>query len=107
MTLVQAGGHFEGAALLHWADGAGGRGAVFSGDVIQVLPGRDSRVSFMRSYPMLLPLPAGEVRRVVGSLAGLPYDRLYGAWWDRVIATDAEAVVATSAQLYLSWLQER
>ena len=107
VTLVQAGGHFEGAALLHWAAGAAGRGALLTGDVIQVLPGRDRRVSFMRSYPMLLPLPPEEVERVTGSVADLPYDRIYGAWWDRVIESDGEEVVRRSAELYLSWVLPR
>src|SRR6202790_2659919 len=40
LTLVRCGGHFEGGTVLHWADGAGGRGALLTGDVIQVVPDR-------------------------------------------------------------------
>jgi len=51
VTLVQCGGHFEGSAVLHWAAGAEGRGALLVGDTITVVP--DVRfVSFMRSYPI-------------------------------------------------------
>lgn len=107
VTLVQAGGHFEGAAVLHWAEAAGGLGALLSGDVIAVLPGRDPRVSFMRSYPMLLPLPPEEVERVTGSVADLRYDRIYGAFWDRVIDSGGEEAVRRSAELYLSWVLPR
>src|SRR4030095_8684469 len=37
VTLIQTGGHFEGSAVLHWAAGAGGRGALFVGDSIGVV----------------------------------------------------------------------
>jgi hypothetical protein len=32
------------------------------------------------------------------------YDRIYGAWWDRVIETGAKAVVAASVARYLKWI---
>jgi glyoxylase-like metal-dependent hydrolase (beta-lactamase superfamily II) len=32
VTLVQCGGHFEGSAVLHWADSAEGQGALLVGD---------------------------------------------------------------------------
>lgn len=32
LTLIRTGGHFEGAAVLHWAAGAGGAGALLTGD---------------------------------------------------------------------------
>jgi hypothetical protein len=36
------------------------------------------------------------------SLHGLlDFDRIHGAWWDRVVPTDAKAVVARSAERYL------
>lgn len=50
LTLVRCGGHFEGGTVLHWADGANGRGALLTGDIIQVVPDRKN-VSFMYSYP--------------------------------------------------------
>ena len=48
ITLVQAGGHFPGSAVLHWPAGAEGRGVILVGDTMMVTPGRLS-VSFMRS----------------------------------------------------------
>jgi hypothetical protein len=98
VTLVQTGGHFEGAAVLHW-----GR-SLLCGDIIFVLPGRDPQVSFMRSYPMLLPLPERLLDGLLAAIEDLDYDRLYGAWWDRVIPSGASEVVATSAQRYRRWL---
>src|SRR4029077_15703667 len=50
LTLVRCGGHFDGGTVLHWAGGAGGRGALLTGDIIQVVPDR-KHVGFMDSYP--------------------------------------------------------
>ena len=46
-----------------WRGGAGGRGALLSGDIVQVVADRDW-VSFMYSYPNLIPLPAAEIVRI-------------------------------------------
>jgi hypothetical protein len=102
LTLVQSGGHFEGSAVLHWAAGATGRGALLVGDTVAVVP--DVRhVSFMRSYPNLIPLPPAEVRKIVTSVRAYPFDRIYGGWWDRVIQTGGIAAVERSAVRYLRW----
>ena len=39
LTLIRCGGHFAGGTVLHWAAGAGGRGALLSGDIVAVRPG--------------------------------------------------------------------
>ena len=49
---------FRGGAVLHWPAGANGKGALLTGDIIQVVQDR-RYVSFMRSYPNLIPLGAG------------------------------------------------
>ena len=54
LTLLRLGGHFEGGTVLYWPGGADGRGALLSGDIVQVLPHRRS-VTFMWSYPNMLP----------------------------------------------------
>jgi hypothetical protein len=100
LRLVQAGGHFPGNAVLEWAAGAGGRGALFTGDTVSVA-GDPRWVSFMRSYPNLIPLGPGALRRLTEALAPLEYDRLYSSWWDKVVETGAKAVVARSAARYL------
>src|SRR5207248_1904076 len=64
LTLVRCGGHFEGGTVLHWQDGAGGKGALLTGDIIQVVADR-RHVSFMYSYPNYVPLPAAAVERIV------------------------------------------
>ena len=103
VTLIQTGGHFEGSAVLHWAAGAGGKGALFVGDSIGVVADVRS-VSFMRSYPNLIPLPAHEIRRIVAAVEPYPFDRIYGGWWDRVTPTDGKAAVKRSARRYLKWI---
>ncbi|MGH7912916.1 MAG: MBL fold metallo-hydrolase [Candidatus Dormibacteraceae bacterium] len=105
-TLIRAGGHFAGGTVLHWPEGAEGRGALLTGDILSVLP--DARlVSFMYSYPMLLPLPEPVVRRLLATIAEREFDRVYGAWWPRVIASGAKAAVAESARRYLDALSGR
>ena len=63
VTLIRCGGHFAGGTVLHWAQGAGGRGALLSGDIVQVIPDRKF-VTFMRSYPNMIPLSAPAVERI-------------------------------------------
>jgi hypothetical protein len=100
LTLIRCGGHFAGASVLHWPGGADGRGVLLSGDVITVVFDR-RWVSFMYSYPNLVPLDAAGVRRVVAAVEPYAYDRIYGAWWGRVVEADAKAVVARSRDRYL------
>lgn len=99
LTLVHCGGHFAGGTVLHWAGGAGGEGALLTGDIIQVVADR-KHVSFMYSYPNYVPLPVAAVERIVGSVASWKYDRIYGAFWETVIDHDGPAAVARSAQRY-------
>ena len=100
MTLVHCGGHFEGGTVFHWPDGAGGRGALLTGDVIQVVLDR-RYVSFMRSYPNLIPLSAGAVVRIIASIEPFAFDQIYGAWWRRNVLSDAKATLVCSTERYL------
>lgn len=103
ITLVRLGGHFAGGTVLHWAAAHGGKGALLSGDVVQVV--QDRRwVSFMRSYPNLIPLSATTVERMVLALEPYRFERLYGAWFGRVVAADAKYAVARSARRYVEAL---
>jgi hypothetical protein len=100
LTLVRCGGHFDGGTVLHWASGAGGRGALLTGDIIQVVPDR-KHVSFMYSYPNHIPLPTSAVERIVKAVEPFSYDRVYGAFWDMVVENNGKAVVEASAERYL------
>ncbi len=105
VTLIRCGGHFPGGTVLHWTAGAEGRGALLSGDILQVVSDR-RYVSFMYSYPDLIPLPASAVRRIVAAVEPFQFDRIYGGWWDRVVAIDAKAAVARSAERYIAAIEE-
>jgi glyoxylase-like metal-dependent hydrolase (beta-lactamase superfamily II) len=103
VTLIQCGGHFAGSAVLHWSRGAAGRGVLLVGDTITVVNDR-RYVSFMRSYPNLIPLPGAEVERIVARLDPVEFDRIYGGWWDRDVAEGAAEAVRASARRYAAWL---
>jgi hypothetical protein len=100
MALFCCPGHFAGATVLHWPAGAEGRGALLVGDILNVVSDR-RYVSFMYSYPNLIPLPARTVQRIADVVEPLPFDRIHGAWWDRVVDTDAKAAVRRSAARYI------
>jgi glyoxylase-like metal-dependent hydrolase (beta-lactamase superfamily II) len=100
LTLIRCGGHFDGGTVLHWPSGADGRGALLSGDILQVV--QDRRwVSFMYSYPNLIPLSAPAIRRIVGAVEPFRFDRIYGAWRGKVVAKDAKETVRRSAERYI------
>jgi glyoxylase-like metal-dependent hydrolase (beta-lactamase superfamily II) len=96
LTLVRCGGHFAGGQVLHWEQGA----ALLSGDIVQVVPDREW-VSFMYSYPNLIPLGPAAVRHVVEALEPFSFERIVGAWWDRVVPSAGKEVVRRSAERYL------
>lgn len=100
LMLIRCGGHFDGGTVLHWAAGAGGKGALLSGDIIQVVADR-KHVSFMYSYPNHIPLSASAIERIVNAVEPFEYDRVYGAFWDMVIEKEGKAVVKRSAERYL------
>lgn len=103
LTLIHCGGHFDGAAVLLWPDGAEGRGALLTGDPLSVTP--DRHVTFMYAYPNMIPLGARAVQQIVKRLAPFDYDRLHGGWFGRRIPRDAKSVVARSVDRYLTALQ--
>lgn len=104
VTLLRLGGHFPGGTALHWQPGADGKGTLLSGDIIQVVADRQW-VSFMYSYPNLIPLPATEIQRIRDTIAPYQFERLYGAWFERVVTHDAHDVVLRSAERYIRALQ--
>ncbi len=101
VRLIQCGGHFPGSAVLHLPDAADGRGALLTGDTVKgvMQPGM---VTFMRSYPNMIPLSPRLVRQIVDRVTALPFDRLYDAF-GVVVDKDAREVVETSARRYIGW----
>ncbi|HEU4649297.1 MAG TPA: hypothetical protein VFS33_09575, partial [Gemmatimonadales bacterium] len=100
LTLIRCGGHFPGGTVLHWARGAGGRGALLTGDIIAVNQDRKT-VTFMYSYPNYIPLPPATVERIIGAVEPYAFEQLYGAFWDRNILHGAKEAVRYSARRYV------
>lgn len=100
VTLIRCGGHFPGSAVLHWAAGASGAGALLTGDTLLVRP--DKKATFMHSYPNLIPLDPGSVRRIADRLDPWPFEAIYGGWWERVIPSNAKRALAESVAQYLN-----
>jgi glyoxylase-like metal-dependent hydrolase (beta-lactamase superfamily II) len=104
VTLINTGGHFEGSAALHWAGGADGQGLLLVGDSLTVVMDR-RYLSFMYSYPNLIPLPADAVRRIAASVRPFAFERIYGAWDGRTVASAGKDAVERSAERYIRFLQ--
>src|SRR5881296_2539419 len=103
LTLINCGGHFEGGTVLHWpatSRGCGSKGALLTGDIITVVQDR-RYVSFMRSYPNLIPLGAAAIRRIVERIEPFSFEQIYGGWWHANVLSDAKAAVTRSAERYL------
>lgn len=103
VRLHRIGGHFPGAAVAHWAEGAEGRGLLLSADTVFPNPDR-ATVGFMRSYPNNLPLSAQVVRRIADHLAGLRFDAIIGNFGN-TISTGAAEAVQRSAQRHIEWVR--
>jgi len=100
ITVAKIGGHFEGAAVLHWPAGADGEGALLTGDTVTVAYDR-RWVSFMWSYPNQIPLDSATIRQIVERVTPFRFSRIYGGWWGRNVLDDGPAAVRRSAERYL------
>lgn len=103
VTLIRCGGHFPGSTMLHWRHGVRGGGALFPGDAAQVALSR-RHVSFMYSYPNLIPLAPHAVRRIARALVDLDYDDVYGFSWGRNIIGGGKVAILRSVSRYLAAL---
>jgi len=101
VRLLRLGGHFPGGSVLHWDHDDG---VILAGDIIQVTPGAHG-VSFMWSYPNMLPLSASTVDDIAQRLAGVEFAQLYGAFDGQEICQHAKEKVRQSAETYLACLR--
>ena len=102
VTLIQCGGHFDGSAVLHWS---AGDGALLVGDSITVVPDR-RYVSFMTSYPNLIPMSEAKVRGILDAIDGFSFDRIYGGWWGRNVMSGGMEAVQRSAERYVKHIAD-
>jgi hypothetical protein len=104
LTLINCGGHFEGGTVLHWPAGANGKGALLTSDIITVVQDR-RYVSFMRSYPNLIPLGASAIHRILERIEPISFEQIYGGWWNANVLSNAKDAVLNSAERYLRWIR--
>jgi hypothetical protein len=100
LTLINSGGHFDGFQAMHWASGAGGKGVLLSADQPMVCSDR-RWVTFLYSYPNMIPLGATAVRRIVKDLQPFSFEKIYGGFPGKVVSHDGNGVVTRSAERYL------
>ncbi|HWD01218.1 MAG TPA: MBL fold metallo-hydrolase [Amycolatopsis sp.] len=105
LRLINLGVHFAGGTVLHWPSGEQGRGALLSGDIVQVIPDR-THVAFMYSYPNLIPERPSVVRRAAELLEPYAFEAIYGAWWDAIVHSEGHEVVQRSAKRYLAHVSD-
>ncbi len=105
LTLVRLGGHFPGSTVLHWKAGANHGGALLTGDTLQVVAD-PNRVTFLWSYPNMIPLSAPTVRRIADRLRPWPVERVYGFSVGRQITEGGSAAIEHSAQRFIDLLSE-
>jgi len=67
---------------------------------VQVIPDRKF-VTFMRSYPNMVPLSAPSVERIGTMLEPYDFDIIHGAWFDRTIPHDGKEIVKRSIARYV------
>lgn len=101
LTLLRLGGHFPGGCVLHWSEGDG---VMLAGDILQVTPGAHG-VSFMWSYPNMLPLSAAAVEHILQRLSAVQFGQIYGAFEGQDIHQQAKEKVMKSGETYLACLQ--
>jgi glyoxylase-like metal-dependent hydrolase (beta-lactamase superfamily II) len=102
LTLHQLGGHFPGSSVVHWTEGAGGKGVLLVSDTIHANPDR-ATVTFLRSYPNRIPLSPAVVERLTRSLSQLAFDRIYDNF-GTTIEAGAAAALRRSADRYCGWV---
>ncbi|MCA9321439.1 MAG: MBL fold metallo-hydrolase [Planctomycetes bacterium] len=101
VTLIRCGGHFQGSTALHWSRGPRAGGALFSGDALQVVIDR-RHVSFMYSYPNLVPMKTSDVVALRERLAPYAFEDVLGYTWGRNIIGGGREAVDASFDRYLA-----
>jgi hypothetical protein len=96
ISLICCGGHFPGGSVLYSPQN---EGMLLIGDVIQVSPDLKT-VSFMYSYPNLIPLPKKDLLQIQDAVSHVKYQSMYGAF-GRYILKDAMAAMEFSVKRYL------
>lgn len=103
--MIRCGGHFVGSSELHCPWLEDGRGALFVGETMQVAMDR-KWVSFMRSYPNLIPLNARAGKGISWAVRPYRFEAIYGAFPGRTIESDDNRAVERSMERYLTAIDD-
>ena len=101
VTLIRAAAISPAARCCTGRKAATAAARCFRGDIVQVIPDRKF-VTFMRSYPNMIPLSAPSVERIGTLLEPYKYDVIHGAWFDRTIPRGGKDVVKRSIARYVA-----
>ena len=96
IQLIRCGGHFPGASVLFSPQNDG---LLLVGDTIQVSPNLKT-VSFMYSYPNLIPLPKKSILEIQNAVSKKKFSAMYGAF-GKYILSDAKQALNDSVNRYL------
>lgn len=75
-------------------------GVMLAGDIVQITPGAH-HVSFMWSYPNMLPLPIKQVKDIRDRIAPFKFEKIYGAFDGQNILKGGKEIVDSSAERYM------
>ncbi len=98
ISIVHVAGHFPGSTVLHLPKH--GKGTLLTGDSIYVARDR-KHVSFMYSYPNLVPLPKQAIELIRKRIEPLAFDTIHGAFEGQAINTRAKEAFNESVERYL------
>jgi glyoxylase-like metal-dependent hydrolase (beta-lactamase superfamily II) len=107
VLVLRLGGHFHGASALLWPAGAGGRGALLTGDTIALVSAPEW-VTFMYSYPNRIPLSGSTVRDLATRVLRHDFDRIYPSAplaAGNVLLNGAKDAVRRSADRYIGMVE--
>ncbi|HEY1024275.1 MAG TPA: MBL fold metallo-hydrolase [Sphingobacteriaceae bacterium] len=102
IAVINTAGHFDGSCVLHLPAHHPG-GILVTGDSLYVTR-NGKALTFMYSYPNHIPLPARAIRKIRKALAGLDFERIYGAFEWADIEKDGRSVFDRSVTAYLAIL---
>ncbi|KZT21752.1 hypothetical protein NEOLEDRAFT_1138952 [Neolentinus lepideus HHB14362 ss-1] len=107
LTMIRCGGHFPGSCVLHWdrsfeppEPNLPTTGVVFCSDTFGI--GSDhSKISFMYSYPNMIPLPPWDIQALWHSLRPFAFEDIYGAWPGNLSYGEGRSKVLKSARRFI------
>ncbi|KAF2636593.1 hypothetical protein P280DRAFT_408934 [Massarina eburnea CBS 473.64] len=105
VTVIVAGGHFDGSMVLHWEN------KLFIADTIMSVPSAHTRTprlpnttsyAFMYAYPNMIPLPPHKIHGIWTAIAPFGFTRTYGGFaGQNIVETDLRPEILSSMKIFL------